>query len=314
MRQGAAAFWRSPVTAFGFNFPTDVPSDAGLAPRGQSGFGQNIVKIIATFCLLLALLTHQALAQSDPFELEVDPYPTIGRNAVELESLNSVIPNGHHVGGLGTSAGDLPSNLMYRTAFEFNYGLTDQIEAGAQLNLARANGGSLQYAGSDYRLRGSTFKPGELPLDLGWRVELEWRRKPEFDESQLDLELIPIIAKNIGRFEIDLNPVFEKAIFIGPNKNKGFSFLYAAGLYYHYEEWLSPGLEFYGAIGPLHSLDPLRAQQHYIFPVVRGELPGDIEYNLGPGIGLTRGSDRIITKVSIELKGLVSELWQAFQS
>ena len=283
---------------------------------GPLSFWQKTMKLKAILCLLFALLTlaHQAWAQSDPFELEVDPYPTIGRNALELESLNSVIPLGHHVGGLGTSAGDLPSNLMYRTAFEFNYGLTDQIEAGAQLNLARANGGSLQYAGSDYRLRGSTFKPGELPLDLGWRVELEWRRKPEFDESQLDLELIPIIAKNMGHFEIDLNPVFEKAIFLGPNKNKGFSFLYAAGLYYHFEEWLSPGLEFYGNIGPLHDLDPPRVQQHYIFPVVRGELPGDIEYNLGPGIGLTRGSDRLITKFSIEFKGLVSELWQAFQS
>jgi hypothetical protein len=106
--------------------------------------------------------------------------------------------------------------------------------------------------------------------------------------------------------------VFEKAIFLGPNKNKGFSFLYAAGLYYHFEEWLSPGLEFYRNIGPLHDLDPPRVQQHYIFPVVRGELPGDIEYNLGPGIGLRRGSDRLITKFSIEFKGLVSELWQAF--
>jgi hypothetical protein len=257
------------------------------------------------------LLTQTAFAQSDPFEFEVDPYPTIGRNVLELESLNSVVPLGHHRGGLGTSAGDLASNLMYRTALDLNYGLTDRIDAGAQLNLAHANGGSLQYAGSDFRLRGSTFEPGELPLDLGWRVELEWRRIPEFNESQLDLELIPIIAKNIGRFELDLNPVFEKAIFIGRSKNKGFSFLCAAGLYYHYEEWLSPGLEFYGQIGPLHDLGPLHAQQHYIFPVVKGQLPGDIEYNLGPGIGLTRGSDSLITKFSIELEGPVNELWQA---
>ena len=34
--------------------------------------------------------------------------------------------------------------------------------------------------------------------------------------------------------------------------------------------------------------DPLNRQQHYIFPVMWGELPHGIEYNVGPGFGLTR--------------------------
>ena len=260
--------------------------------------------------MLLALLSHPAFAQSDPFDFKVDAYPTAGRNELELESVNSVVPLGHHAGGEGTSAGDLPSNLMYRTSLELNYGLTDRIEGGAQLNLARANGRSLQYAGSDFHLRGSTWPSSERPLDLGWRVELEWRRAPQFDESQLDLELIPIIARRIGRFEIDLNPVFEKAIFVGPDKNKGFNFLYSAGLYYRCLNWLTPGLEIYGQMGPLEHFNPLRAQQHYLFPVIKGELPGDLKYSVGPGIGLTRGSDRLITKFSLELEGVIDELRQ----
>ena len=43
-----------------------------------------MVKLLAILCLLFALLTDPALAQSDPFEFEVDPYQTIGQNAIEL--------------------------------------------------------------------------------------------------------------------------------------------------------------------------------------------------------------------------------------
>jgi hypothetical protein len=233
------------------------------------------------------------VAQVDPFEFEVYPYQTLGVGMVELESLNSVVPKGHARGGNGTASGDFKSNLMYRTAFEVSYGLTDKIEAAVYLNLARPNGdGSFQYAGSKYRLRGSLFEQDELPVNLGWYAELEWHRVPEFDGNQLEVELRPIIEKDFGRVEIDLDPKFEKAIFLGPNKNRGFEFGYVAGIYYRAMRWLSPGLEFYGGIGHLDDSDPLRDQQHYIFPILRGELPGGIEYNFGPGFGLTRGSDR----------------------
>jgi hypothetical protein len=84
------------------------------------------------------------LAQVDAFEFEVYPYQTLGQGMIELESLNSFVPKGHNRGGTGTSSGDFASNLMYRTAFELTYGLTDKIEAAAYLNLAHPNGTSVQ--------------------------------------------------------------------------------------------------------------------------------------------------------------------------
>ena len=245
----------------------------------------------------------------DPFEFEVYPYQTVGKGMVELESLNSFVPSGHNHGGEGTSAGVFASQAMYRTAFEFTYGLTDHVEAAAYLNLAHPNAESFQYAGSNFRLRGSLFEQGELPIDVGWYVELEWHRTPQFDENQLEFELRPIIEKDFKRLEVDLNPIFEKAVFVGPNKNKGFEFGYAAGVYYDYLREISPGLEFYGGVGLIDDNDPLHAQQHYIFPVLKGELPHGIEYNVGPGIGLTRGSDRVIIKCNLELERFVGALF-----
>jgi hypothetical protein len=264
---------------------------------------------VMLLCAIIALFFTRVTWAVDPFEFEVYPAQTVGKGKVEVESLNSVVAKGHTQGGSGTSAGDLASDRMYRTALEITYGLTDHIEAAAYLNLAHPNGGVFQYAGSKFRLRGSLFEPGELPVDLGWYAELEWHKTPQFDDNELELELRPIISRDFRRFSVSLNPVFEKAIFVGPNKNKGFEFGYVAGLYYHWRQRLSPGVEFYGGPGLIDNTDPLHEQQHYIFPVVRGEFPGGIEYNFGVGLGLTRGSDQVITKLNIEFEHFLGTLF-----
>jgi len=43
--------------------------------------------------------------------------------------------------------------------------------------------------------------------------------------------------------------------------------------------------------------------------VLKGAFPGGIEYSLGPGIGLTRGSDRVITKFNLELERFIGSLF-----
>ena len=251
-----------------------------------------------------AALALPLAAQVDPFEFEIYPAQTLGGGVLELESLNSFSAEGHQ-----GDAQQYGSNRMYRTAFELTYGFTDRIEGAAYLNLAHPNADSFQYAGSKFRVRDSLFEQGELPVDLGWYAELEWHRTPQFDDNQLEVELKPIIEKDFRKFEIDLNPIFEKAVFVGANKNKGVGFGYAAGIYYDYLRRISPGLEFYGAVGLIDDNNPLHAQQHYIFPVLKGELPHGIEYNVGPGIGLTRGSDRVIVKFNLELEHFVGSLF-----
>ncbi len=115
-------------------------------------------RAIGGLALGLLVCAHTALAQVDPFEFEVYPVRTTGHGVLEVESLNSVVPDGHTVGDAGLSSGDFPSQDMYRTAIEVTYGITDKIEAAAYLNLAKPNGASFQYAGSKYRLRGSLFE------------------------------------------------------------------------------------------------------------------------------------------------------------
>lgn len=259
--------------------------------------------------LVIALaIFSRAQAQIDPWEFEVYPYLTQQRGVVEIEALNSVVANGHNKGGEGTSSGTFASQAMYRTGFELTYGLTDRIEAAAYLNLAQVSGHGFWYAGSKYRLRGRLFDEETLPVDLGWYAELEWHKTPQFDDADLELELRPIIEKDFGRLAVVANPVFEKSL-LGAGHNQGFEFGYRAAGYYRWLRYLSPGVEFYGGAGLLDDTDPLSQQQHYVFPVVWGELPHHFEYSVGPGFGLTRGSDHVIVKFNLEIERFLGAIF-----
>ncbi len=272
--------------------------------RASTGF--TLALIAAMF-----ILTSQAQAQVDPWEFEVYPYATEGPGIVELETDNAVIAQGHSVGGEGTSAGAFPSQSMWYNQYELTYGLTDRIEAAAYLNMAQPSGRGYWYAGSKYRLRGHLFDEETLPVNLGWYLELEWHKTPQFDDNELELEMRPIIEKDIGRFSFIVNAQFEKPIFVGPNRNKGFEFGYANAINYRWKPELSPGIEFYGAPGNIDDNDPIHQQQHYIFPLLWGQFHNGIEYNVGPGFGLTSGSDRVIVKFNLELEKYVGALFKS---
>jgi len=263
---------------------------------------------IGSCAALIPFNAAWAIAQVDAFEFEVYPYKTVGRGTVELETMNSVVANGHNAAGAGTSAGEFPSQGMWRNAYELAYGLTDRIEAAAYLNLAQVRGHGLWYAGSKYRLRGRLFDENTLPVNLGWYLELEWWKTPQFDDANLEVELKPIIEKDFGRLSLIANPLFEKVL-SGEGRNQGFEFGYRNGAYYRWTRYLSPGVEFYGGVGLLDNLDPMRQQQHYIFPVLWGELPNGIEYNVGPGFGLTPNSDRVAVKFNIGLDKYLGALF-----
>ena len=106
-----------------------------------------------------------------------------------------------------------PARRCGTTAIELTYGLTDRIEAAAYVDFAQPSGHGFWWAGDKLRLRGRLFDEDVLPVNLGWYVELEWHKTPQFDDADLELELKPIIEKDFGRVSLILNPVFEKPLY-----------------------------------------------------------------------------------------------------
>ncbi len=251
---------------------------------------------------------RRAEAQIDPWEFEVYPYATTQRGVLELETDNAVVANGHNQGGNGVAAGDFASQAQWFNGNELSYGITDRIEGAAYLDFSQVSGHGFWYTGSKFRLRGRLFDEDTLPINLGWYLEMEYHKTPQFDDASWELELKPIMEKDFGRLSLIANPVFEKVL-SGVGKNQGFEFGYRNGAYYRWTRYISPGVEFYGGVGLIDDTNPLSEQQHYIFPVLWGELPHGIEYNLGPGFGLTAGSDHVIMKFNVELERFVGAIF-----
>ena len=120
---------------------------------------------------------------------------------------------------------------MWYNAYELAYGLTDRTEAAVYLNMARPNGSSLQWAGSNLRLRGRLLDEETLPVNVGWYLEMEWHKAPQFDGAERELEFRPIFEKDFGRLSVMVNPRFEKVL-AGVGRGKGVEFGYVAGLHY----------------------------------------------------------------------------------
>ncbi len=259
------------------------------------------LRLIVIGLLITSLWSGRAAGQVNPWEFEVLPYATEQRGMIELETNNGAVAKGHSQGGNGTATGTFRSQGMWYNADELTYGLTDRIEAAAYLTFAEPGAHGFWWAGNKFHLRGRLCEPAALPIDLGWYAAFEWHKTPQFDNADLILELKPILEKDLGRLSLIANPVFEKVL-LGKGHDQGFAFGYRNGAYYMWTSWLSPGVEFYGGIGLIDDNDPLRQQQHYIFPVVQGELLEGFEYNVGSGFGLTRGSDHVIIKFNLALE------------
>jgi hypothetical protein len=266
------------------------------------------VRLIPLGFLAVLLCGGRAVGQVDPWEFEVLPYATEQRGMIELETNNGVVAKGHCQGGNGTAAGTFRSQGMWYNADELTYGLTDRLEAAAYLTFAEPGGHGFWWAGNKFHLRGRLGEHNALPIDLGWYAAFEWHKTPQFDNADLILELKPILEKDLGPVSLVANPVFEKVL-LGKGHDQGFAFGYRNGAYYKWTEWLSPGVEFYGGVGLIDDNDPLSRQQHYVFPVVQGELLEGFEYSLGLGFGLTRGSDHVIMKFNLALERFVGAIF-----
>lgn len=146
-----------------------------------------LVAVLLCFALWLIAPARLVFA-FDSFDLEVEPYQIEEQSEFALEWLQSAVPKGHDQ----ADDGAFPTHSMYRTSIGLEYGLTSHIEAVTFLDLARADGASLQYAGGRFHLHGRLFSENELPLNLGWYAEIDMRCHPQFAENNLELALRPI--------------------------------------------------------------------------------------------------------------------------
>ena len=267
-------------------------------------------KCYTAILLLLAfftLLFPTAAKAIDPFEFQIYGYATQGKGNFSPQMLNSFVPYGRKEGEGGTSP-TFASQGMMRSSLELEYGLTDKIDVAYYLSFAKPAVGDLRYAGSKLRFRGRFAEKGELPIDIGWYVEMEqWT--PAIDDDTLELEFKPTMQKDFGPWSLIGNFKIEKVLRGATAKTQWFELGYLAEVSYSHSKRLRFGIQFVGGPGGVRDMDPLNQQQHYVIPVVHFVAPGEVRSTVGVGVGQTNGSDQILLKANFSFGGGRGYIW-----
>jgi hypothetical protein len=189
---------------------------------------------------------------------------------------------------------------LQQHSVEIEYGMTDNWTVGAYADFEKPKEGDFKYVqaraiAARYRF----FEQGERFLDGAIEVEylLPYNKYSESEKIETRI----ILEKDIGRVSIMLNPIFEKNV-SGPDVGEGMEAEYGAGFYYRATPQLTPGVEFYGVMGPLSNMKPKDQQAHYIFPRLGVKLGHRLKFDLGYGFGMTKASDDQVIKAIVELE------------
>jgi len=119
-----------------------------------------------------------------------------------------------------------------------------------------------------------------------------------YEENSITFELRPILERNFGRLQIDLNPVLGKAI-RGLGAAEFWDFEPAARFGYSTNKTLDLSLEYYGATGPLTNVEAAAQQMHQLFPGADINFSPDVVLNVGVGFGLTRAGNTLVYKTRL---------------
>ena len=240
--------------------------------------------------LVLALLAAPAVAWAQGnFEIQVYGSETVAPGATMVELHSNVTLQGTTT----KEDGVLPTNHAVHETLEITHGWTPWFETGLYVFTSVQPDGTWWWVGDHIRPRVRAPESWNLPVGLGLSVEIGYQR-PSFDTDTWTLELRPIVDKQIGPWYVSFNPVFERSL---RGEGRDFEFTPNAKVGYEITRRVSAGVEYYGALGPVSGFDPVRRQQHMVFPVVDIDLGPRWEFNAGLGFGLTPATDSYIIKV-----------------
>ncbi len=246
-----------------------------------------ILAIVVTVCL-----TRLApAAAQENFEIQVYGSETVapGHTMIELHS------NVTARGTTRTENGVRPTEGAWHETIEITHGFTPWFEVGLYIFTSVQPDTGWEWVGDHLRPRVRAPESWHWPVGLSLSAEFGYQER-QFSTDTWTLELRPIVDQQIGRWYWSLNPTLGWS-FEGESEKKGAEFSPNFKVSYDVTQKVALGLEYYASLGPLSGFDPLREQQHLIFPVIDLDLGPQWEFNFGIGVGLTHASDPLLLKL-----------------
>ncbi|HTG58657.1 MAG TPA: transporter, partial [Terriglobia bacterium] len=239
---------------------------------------------------IMVLSGPSALAQNN-YEIQVYGSDTVEPHHTIVESHT----NNTAEGSIGIVDGVLPTNGALHQTIEITHGFTDVFETGFYIFTSVNHGAGWQYVGSHIRPRVRAPESWHWPVGVSLSLEFGYQRSI-FSTDTWTLEIRPIIDQKRGRWYWSVNPAFDRS-FHGQSVNKGVEFEPSFKLSFDVTPKVAGGFEYYSSLGSLAGFDPLKDQQHQIFPTIDLNLSPKWEFNFGVGFGLTSSTDHLIVKM-----------------
>ncbi len=148
-----------------------------------------------------------------------------------------------------TDAGNFENNTTLENQFELEVGMTENFDFSIYQVYKQKPGGSLNFDSYKLRARYKLVKKDDFLFDP--MIYAEYKGSPDFLKHKFEFKLI--MAKDLGHFNVSLNPIIE----FEKSKNWQPFFSYSIGMSYEFFELLSLGLEFKG-----------NENGHYFAPVI----------------------------------------------
>jgi hypothetical protein len=238
-------------------------------------------------CVMLLGPVRPAVA-IDFYEIQIYGVDTAPKDHLTLELHSNSVTT-----ATGASAKEELNPYQVHETVEATYAVLKWLEVGQYLATAKFDNGQYNYAGARTKIHFGVPQSMEWPIEVGGNLELDYMRFAA-EENPLSLEMRPIVEKKFGRLTLIGNFAFEKP-FNGPG-DKGLALSPSSEIDYQLLDWLEPGLEYYGDLGPLAAMPSVQKQQHFIVPALNFFLIPRLELNLGVGVGLTRVSNGLFLK------------------
>jgi hypothetical protein len=261
---------------------------ASVVPRHIGSCGRVVYLIWVLAAMLLG--GPSVLAQNN-YEIQVYGSDTVEPHHTMVEShTNNTVE-----GSIGIVDGVLPTNGAWHETIEITHGFTDLFETGLYIFTSVNHGYGWQFVGTHIRPRIRVPESWNWPVGFSLSLEFGYQRAI-FATDQWTLEIRPIIDQKWRRWYWSVNPAFDRS-FHGQSVNKGVEFSPAFKLSYDVTPKVAGGFEYYSSLGSLAGFDPLKSQQHQLFPVIDLNLSPKWEFNFGVGFGLTSSTDHLIVKM-----------------
>jgi hypothetical protein len=240
---------------------------------------------------ILFLLAFCALHAQDNYEIQVYGSQTQLPGSTMFELHSNYTFNGEK----DVTKGVLPSNHSLHETIEITTGISNIFEIGVYLFTAYIPGHGYQVVGSHLRPRIMAPAKWKLPVGLSLSTEIGYQ-KPEFSSSTWSIELRPIIDKQWNKWYVSFNPTLGISLKSKYDKSTP-TFEPNLKVYYNLFKNTGFGIEYYGDIGYINSLESFPEQSDAIF--ISYDLLNNPkwEFNMGAGIGVTSSTDHFVFKV-----------------